>query len=55
MVVDCLTKKMKPDVVLKLADTGKLNLKPTVESEMLKLRKQKLRAKQRAHAYNHAS
>ena len=55
MVVDCLTKKMKPDVVLKLADTGKLNLKPTVESEMLKLRKQKLRAKQRAHAYGRAS
>ena len=44
MVVDCLTKKMKPTVLLKLAETGKLSLKPTPESQLLKLRKAKLRA-----------
>ena len=43
MVVDCLTKKMKPDVMLKLMSNGRLNLKPTPESQLLKLRKQKLR------------
>jgi len=43
MVVDCLTKKMKPDVMLKLMSKGRLNLKPTPESQLLKLRKQKLR------------
>ena len=43
MVVDCLTKKMKPDVMLKLMGMGRLNLKPTPESRLLKLRKQKLR------------
>merc|ERR1712232_1113918 len=26
MVVDCLTKKMKPDIVIKLAETGRLSL-----------------------------
>ena len=31
MVVDCLTKKMKPDVMLKLMSKGRLNLKPTPE------------------------
>ena len=43
MVVDCLTKRMKPDVMLKLMKTGRLNLRPTPESQLLKLRKQKLR------------
>ena len=43
MVVDCLTKRMKPDVLLKLMKVGRLNLKPTPESQLLKLRKQKLR------------
>ena len=43
MVVDCLTKKMKPDVMLKLMKSGRLSLRPTPESQLLKLRKQKLR------------
>jgi len=43
MVVDCLTKRMKPDVMLKLMKDGSLNLRPTPESQLLKLRKQKLR------------
>ena len=43
MVVDCLTKRMKPDVMLKLMKDGRLNLRPTPESQLLKLRKQKLR------------
>ena len=43
MVVDCLTKKMNPGVLLKLIATGRLNLEPTVESQMLKMRKGKLR------------
>ena len=44
MVVDCLTKKMKPDVLMRMMKSGKLSLKPTPESQLLKLRKQKLRA-----------
>ena len=47
MVVDCLTKKMKPDLMLRLTEQGKLCLRPTVESRMLKLRKQKLRAEKK--------
>ena len=43
MVVDCLTKKMKPDVMMKLMKSGRLSLRPTPESQLLKLRKQKLR------------
>ena len=39
MVVDCLTKRMKPDVMLKLMKDGRLNLRPTPESQLLKLRK----------------
>jgi hypothetical protein len=48
MVVDCLTKKMNPDVMLNLLKTGELNLKPTIESQMLKLKKSKMRKQQRA-------
>ena len=48
MVVDCLTKRMKPDVLLKLAETGRLSLKATPESQLLKLRKQKQRAAKKA-------
>ena len=44
MVVDCLTKRMGPDILLKLMETGRLDLKPTTESQLLKLRKQKQRA-----------
>ncbi len=29
MIVDCLTKKMKPDVLLKLMRTGRLDLRAT--------------------------
>ena len=47
MVVDCLTKKMSPEVLLKLTKTGVLELKPTVESQMLKLKKQKHRKEAR--------
>ena len=43
MVVDCLTKKLNPGVLMKLITIGKLNLEPTVESQMLKMRKGKLR------------
>ena len=32
MVVDCLTKKMNPDVLLKLMRTGRLSLQATNES-----------------------
>ena len=45
MVVDCLTKRMKPDVMLKMMKVGRLDLKPTPESQLLKLCKQKLRKK----------
>ena len=48
MVVDCLTKKMKPDVVLKLIESEVLSLKPTPESQILKMRKQKQRASKKA-------
>ena len=44
MIVDCLTKKMKPDVILQLIKTGVLSLVATSESQVLKMRKQKLRA-----------
>ena len=44
MVVDCLTKGMQPDMMLKLMKTGTICLEATVESQILKLRKQKLRA-----------
>ena len=50
MVVDCLTKRMEPSVLLKLMATGRLDLKPTVESQMMKLRKQKQRASKKATA-----
>ena len=43
MVVDCLTKRMKPDVMLKLMRVGRLDLRPTAESQLLKMRKSKLR------------
>ena len=48
MVVDCLTDKMKLDVLLRLMKSGKLFLKPTVESRVLKMGKQKLRAAKKA-------
>ena len=44
MIVDCLTKRMKTDVLTKLMQTGVLDLEPTIESQMLKLKKQKARA-----------
>ena len=47
MVVDCLTKRMKPDVMLTLMRTGILNLEATPESQLLKLKKQKQRASKR--------
>ena len=43
MIVDCLTKRMDPTVLIRLMRTGTLNLQPTVESELAKLRKQKNR------------
>ena len=43
MVVDCLTKAMKPDVIFRLLDSGKLNIRATDESVLLKMRKQKLK------------
>ena len=44
MVVDALTKNMKPDVLLRTMTSGRLSLRPTPEGQLLKLRKQKLRA-----------
>jgi hypothetical protein len=44
MIVDCLTKRMRPDVLLKFMSSGKLDLKATEESTLSKLRKQKQRA-----------
>eukprot|EP00973_Karenia_brevis_P081826 11344271-Karenia_brevis.AAC.1 len=44
MVVDCLTKRMKTDVLMKLTKSGRLSLRPTPESQLLKLRQQELRA-----------
>ena len=41
MVVDCLTKRMKLDVLINLIETGILSSKSTPESQLLKLRKQK--------------
>ena len=48
MIVDCLTKRMKTDLMLKVMEQGRLCLKPTAESQLLKLRKQKLRAEKKA-------
>ena len=39
MVVDCLTKKMSPTILLKLIASSRLSLEATVESQMLKLKK----------------
>ena len=38
MVVDCLTKRMKPDVMLKVMTVGRLDLRPIAESQLLKMR-----------------
>ena len=43
MVGNALTKKMKPDVLLKIMTSGRLSLSPIPESQLLKLRKRKLR------------
>ena len=43
MIVDCLTKKMRPDTMIKRTSTGRLSLRASAESEMLKLRKKRLR------------
>ena len=43
MVVDCLTKKMDADVLIRLMRTGTLNLQATLQSEYAKLRKRKQR------------
>ena len=43
MVVDCLTKRMDPGVLIRLMRTGTVSLQATVESELAKLRKQKNR------------
>ena len=43
MIVDCLTKRMKPTVLLKLMKTGELCLEATAESQLLKMLKQKRR------------
>jgi hypothetical protein len=44
---------MKPDVMLTLMKSGRLDLKPTPESQLLKVRKQKLR-KAKAQTVNHS-
>ena len=50
MVVDCLTKRMGPDILLKLMRSGRLDLKPTAQSQLLKLKKQKQRASKKVTA-----
>ena len=53
MVVDSLTKKMDPSVLLKVMQEGVVNLQATVDSEMKKLKKQKARrAKKEAEKEN---
>ena len=47
MIVDCLTKRMRPDLMVKLMISGRLCLRATPESQLLKLRKQKLRAQKK--------
>ena len=47
MIVDALTKKMKPHVQLKTIQSGNLALQPTVESDALKMRKRTQRVKKR--------
>ena len=47
MVVDCLTKRMDPRILLKLMSTGRLDLNPTIESQMRKLHKSKQRRRKR--------
>ena len=42
------SQRMKPDLMLRVMEHGKLCLKPTAESQLLKLRKQKLRAEKKA-------
>ena len=48
MAVDSLTKKMKPDVLVKLMTTGKLDLNATAGSEILKMKKRKRRKEKQA-------
>ena len=43
MIVDCLTKRMKPAVLLKIMKTGQLYLEAAAESQLLKMLKQKRR------------
>ena len=43
MVVDCLTKKMQPTVMMKLMETGILDLRASDESKLMKMKKQKQR------------
>jgi hypothetical protein len=50
MIVDCLTKTMKPDVMRKLQQSGRLSLKPTPESVLVKMRMSKQRRAKTADA-----
>ena len=47
MSVDSLTKKMKPDVVLNTMMKSRISLRPTAQSQLVKLKKQKNRAKRK--------
>ena len=48
MLVDALTKRMRSEQVIATMQGGVLDLTPTPESQLLKLRKQKQRAKKRS-------
>ena len=48
MVVDCLTKRMRPDLMIRMMVSGKLCLRASPENKLLKLRKQKLRAQRKS-------
>ena len=47
MIVDCMTKRMKPDVLIKVMD-GYVDLTPTPESVLIKSKKKAGRAKAKA-------
>ena len=50
MPVDCMTKRMKGDVLVRTL-AGKLDLRPTPESTLVKLRKAKLRKEKAEREY----
>ena len=48
MIVDCMTKRMKPDLLIKFLNSGILDIRATEESVLLKMKKQKLKVARKA-------